>query len=67
MVQCVILVANVEACQDPADRRDVSRKIKNEDDPALEEFIQVLSRCLKTASVTENIMMEKRTGLDWFG
>lgn len=67
MVLYVILVANVEACQDPTDRGDVSRKIKNEDDAALKEFIQVISGYLKTAAVMENIMMEKRSGQDWFG
>lgn len=81
MARCVVLLANVEACQDLSGRVDVGgtqsqmpmevlkrgTQLKNEDDPALKEFIQVLLRCLKTASVMENIMMEKRSGLDWFG
>ncbi|KAF7527530.1 hypothetical protein G7054_g10436 [Neopestalotiopsis clavispora] len=42
-------------------------QLKNENDPEFVKFVEILKKCLRSASTTEIILYEKRTGQDFFG
>ncbi|ETS75783.1 hypothetical protein PFICI_12727 [Pestalotiopsis fici W106-1] len=45
----------------------LATQLRNENDPVFIDCLQILLSYLGTASTMENIMVEKKSGLDWFG